>query len=268
MIQPGQYYAILAEGRIRNVSVGVSVPFLAEHMLAAGCQQALNMDGGQTAVMTFMGNQISRIGKYSGGKTNQTEMIAILISEGKTLEEGISHMFEKIKGSCSLLILHEDGTVYAVRDKLGRTPIIIGKKDGAMAVTSESNAFHNLGYDIDYFIKPGEMVKLTPDGWTQLRPGGDKMQICSFFWVYFGFPSCDYEGINVDQVRCSLGEELGKKDDVEADFVCGIPDSGIGHAIGYAIGHKIPYRFFSFDAYLNYGAVFKQIIGLHCMDGG
>lgn len=180
--------------------------------------------------------------EFSGGKTNQTEMIAILISEGKTLEDGVKHMFEKIKGSCSLLILHEDGTIYAVRDKLGRTPIILGKKEGAVAVSSESSAFHNLGYDLDYFVGPGEIVKLTADGWTQVCPAGDKMQICSFFWVYFGFPSCDYEGINVDTVRCAMGEELGKNDDTEADFVCGIPDSGIGHAIGYAIGRKIPYK--------------------------
>jgi amidophosphoribosyltransferase len=141
-----------------------------------------------------------------------------------------------------LLILHEDGTIYAVRDKLGRTPIIVGKKDGAVAVSSESSAFHNLGYDIDYFIGPGEILKITADGWQQVRPAGDKMQICSFFWVYFGFPSCEYEGINVDTVRCAMGEELGKNDDTEADFVCGIPDSGIGHAIGYAIGRKIPYK--------------------------
>ena len=144
--------------------------------------------------------------EFSGGKTNQTEMIAILISEGKTLEDGVKHMFEKIKGSCSLLILHEDGTIYAVRDKLGRTPIILGKKEGAVAVSSESSAFHNLGYDLDYFVGPGEIVKLTADGWTQVSPAGDKMQICSFFWVYFGFPSCDYEGINVDTVLCAMGE--------------------------------------------------------------
>lgn len=182
--------------------------------------------------------------ELSSGKTNQTELIATLICDGKTIEDGIQHLFDTIKGSCSLLILAEDG-IYSVRDKLGRTPIIIGKKDGAFAVTSEPNAFPNLDFQIDYFQRPGEIIKISADGWKQLRPGGDKMQVCSFFWVYFGFPCCDYEGINVDVVRNALGEALGKADKAEKadfDFVCGIPDSGIGHAIGYAIGSGIPYK--------------------------
>ena len=182
--------------------------------------------------------------ELSSGKTNQTELIATLICEGKTIEEGIQNVFDNIKGSCSMLLLTEDGII-AVRDKLGRTPVIIGKKEGAVAVSVEPNAFPNLDYSIDYFVGPGEIVKLTADGWTQLRKPGDKMQICSFFWVYFGFPCCDYEGINVDMVRNSLGESLGKRDAENGekyDFACGIPDSGIGHAIGYAIGSGIPYK--------------------------
>ncbi|MBP5318513.1 MAG: amidophosphoribosyltransferase [Paludibacteraceae bacterium] len=180
--------------------------------------------------------------ELSSGKTNQTELIATLICEGKTIEEGVQIMFDKIKGSCSLLLLTENG-IYAVRDKLGRTPVIIGKKDGAYAVSSESNAFPNLDYEIDYYVGPGEIVLLNADGWKQIRKPGDKMQVCSFFWVYFGFPCCDYEGINVDIVRNALGEALGKADtDTEADFVCGVPDSGVGHAIGYAIGRGIPYK--------------------------
>ena len=180
--------------------------------------------------------------ELSSGKTNQTELIATLICEGKTIEEGVQIMFDKIKGSCSLLLLTENG-IYAVRDKLGRTPVIIGKKDGAYAVSSESNAFPNLDYEIDYYVGPGEIVLLNADGWKQIRKPGDKMQVCSFFWVYFGFPCCDYEGINVDIVRNALGEALGEADtDTEADFVCGVPDSGVGHAIGYAIGRGIPYK--------------------------
>ncbi|MBQ2065452.1 MAG: amidophosphoribosyltransferase, partial [Paludibacteraceae bacterium] len=174
--------------------------------------------------------------ELSSGKTNQTELIATLICDGKTIEEGVEHMFNTVKGSCSLLLLTEDGII-AVRDKLGRTPVIIGKKEGAYAVTVEPNAFPNLDYEIDYFAGPGEIIKITADGWKQLRKPGDKMQICSFFWVYFGFPCCDYEGINVDKVRNSLGEALGRRDaenGEKLDFVCGIPDSGIGHAIGYA----------------------------------
>ena len=111
--------------------------------------------------------------ELSSGKTNQTEVIATLINEGKTLEEGIQNMFKHIKGSCSLLILREDG-IYAVRDKLGRSPIIIGKKDGAYAVSSETNAFPNLDYDIDYYIGPGEIIKITADGWTQVRNLGPR----------------------------------------------------------------------------------------------
>ena len=182
--------------------------------------------------------------ELSSGKTNQTELIATLICDGKTIEEGVEHMFNTVKGSCSLLLLTEDGII-AVRDKLGRTPVIIGKKEGAYAVTVEPNAFPNLDYEIDYFAGPGEIIKITADGWKQLRKPGDKMQICSFFWVYFGFPCCDYEGINVDKVRNSLGEALGRRDaenGEKLDFVCGIPDSGIGHAIGYAIGSGIPYK--------------------------
>ena len=179
--------------------------------------------------------------ELSSGKTNQTEVIATLINEGKTLEEGIQNMFNHIKGSCSLLILREDG-IYAVRDKLGRSPIVIGKKDGAFGVTSESSAFPNLDYAIDYYLGPGEIVKITADGWQQIRKPGDKMQVCSFFWIYFGFPCSCYEGINVEDVRNSLGKALGETDEINPDFVCGIPDSGIGHAIGYSMGKGVPYK--------------------------
>ena len=183
--------------------------------------------------------------ELSSGKTNQTELIATLICEGRTLEEGVKIMFDHVKGSCSLLILTEE-CIYAVRDRLGRTPVIIGKKDGAYAVSSETNAFPNLGYDVDYYLGPDEIVKITADGYAQVKKPGEKMQVCSFFWVYFGFPCCDYEAINVDVVRNALGEALGRADaaagEEPADFVCGIPDSGIGHAIGYAIGRGIPYK--------------------------
>lgn len=182
--------------------------------------------------------------ELSSGKTNQTELIATLICEGKTIEEGIENMYNKVKGSCSLLLLTENGII-AVRDKLGRTPVVIGKKENAMAVTVEPNSFPNLGFQIEYFVGPGEIVKITSEGWTRLRKPNSKMQICSFFWVYFGFPCCDYEGINVDIVRNTLGQTLGQDDKENGevyDFVCGIPDSGIGHAIGYSIGAGIPYK--------------------------
>lgn len=179
--------------------------------------------------------------ELSSGNTNQTELVAMLICEKKDFVSGIENVYNKVKGSCSLLILTENGIIVA-RDKLGRTPVTVAKKDGAYAVSSEPTAFHNLGYHIDKFVGPGEILQLTADGYTQLRKPNDKMQVCSFLWVYFGFPSSDYEGINVDKVRCALGQKVAQNDAIEADFVCGIPDSGIGHAIGYAIEKGIPYK--------------------------
>lgn len=179
--------------------------------------------------------------ELSSGDTNQTELAAMLICEKPDFVSGIENVYDKVKGSCSMLILTEDGIIIA-RDKLGRTPVTIGKKDGAYAVSSEPTAFHNLGFRIDKFVGPGEIVKLTADGYEVLRKPNDKMQVCSFMWVYYGFPTSDYEGINVDKVRCSLGQKIAKNDETKADFVCGIPDSGIGHAIGYAIEKGIPYK--------------------------
>ena len=179
--------------------------------------------------------------ELSSGQINQTELIALLISQGNTFVEGIELVFEKIKGSCSMLLLTENGII-AARDKWGRTPIIIGKKDGAYAVTSEPCSFPNLDFEIEYNIGPGEIVQIVADGYTQLRKPNDKMQICSFLWVYYGYPVSEYEGINVDTVRYNSGMIMAKKDDVDADFVSGIPDSGIGMALGYAEGKDLPYR--------------------------
>ncbi len=179
--------------------------------------------------------------ELSSGDTNPTELAAMLICEKNDFVSGIENVFDKVKGSCSMLILTEDGIIIA-RDKLGRTPVTIAKKEGAYAVSSEPTAFHNLGYRIQKFVGPGEIVKITAEGYTQLRKPNEKMQVCSFMWVYFGFPTSDYEGINVDKVRCSLGQKAAHNDPVQADFVCGIPDSGVGHAIGYAIEKGIPYK--------------------------
>lgn len=179
--------------------------------------------------------------ELSSGKCNQTELIALLITEGKTFKDGIENVYEKINGSCSMLLLTENGLI-AARDKLGRTPIVIGKKDGAYAVGSEPCGFSNLDFEIDYFVGPGEIVRIEADGFEQLRKPNEKMQVCSFLWVYYGYPVSDYEGRNVDEVRYSGGIEMSKYDPVEADFVSGIPDSGIGHALGYAEGKGIPYR--------------------------
>ena len=171
---------------------------------------------------------------------NPTEMIAALISEGTDIVSGIENVFRNIEGSCSMLLLLE-GKVIAARDKLGRTPVLVGKKEGAMAATSESCAFPNLDYEMVYNLGPGEIVELTPDSMTQLRKPNEEMQICSFLWIYYGYPVCQYEGRNVDRMRYVTGKEMGKNDDSEADFVSAIPDSGIGMALGYSQGKGIPY---------------------------
>ncbi|MBW2174365.1 MAG: amidophosphoribosyltransferase, partial [Deltaproteobacteria bacterium] len=147
---------------------------------------------------------------------------------------------EVIKGSCSLLLLTEEG-IYAARDRLGRTPIVIGKKEGAFAASSESCALPNLNFEIDKYLGPGEVVYITPDGYEQCKKPGDVMQICTFLWVYYGYPASSYEGINVEALRNRCGAALAKNDDTEIDFVAGIPDSGIGHAIGYANAKHLPY---------------------------
>jgi amidophosphoribosyltransferase len=172
---------------------------------------------------------------------NPTELVATLISEKDSFEEGIQHVQESIKGSCSMLLLTEKG-IYAARDKLGRTPLIVGKKEGAYAVSSETCAFPNLGFETDRYLGPGEILLIERDGVEQLKKPGDKMQVCSFLWVYYGYPASSYEEINVETVRYGCGSALAKDDHVDIDFVAGIPDSGIGHALGYANEKNIPYK--------------------------
>lgn len=171
---------------------------------------------------------------------NPTEMIAALISEGKDMVSGIENVYRSIKGSCSMLILTED-RIIAARDFLGRTPIIIGKKDDAFAAASESCSFANLGFEDHYNVGPGEIVEISSDGMRQLRAPEEEMQICSFLWVYYGYPVCQYEGRNVDRMRYVAGREMGKIDTDDADFVSAIPDSGIGMALGYSQGKGVPY---------------------------
>lgn len=179
--------------------------------------------------------------EMSSGKTNPTELVALLLIQGKTFRDGIENVFRHIKGSCSMLILTDNGIICA-RDSWGRTPLVIGKKDGAYAVSSESTSFPNLDYEIEYNVGPGEIVKITADGMEQIRPANKKMQICSFLWVYYGFPTSTYEGRNVEEARFANGYSLAKADDVEVDCVSGIPDSGTGMAMGYAAGKGVPYQ--------------------------
>ena len=179
--------------------------------------------------------------EMSANNINQTELVAMLINMGKSFVEGINNVYRKVKGSCSMLVLTEDGII-AARDMFGRTPIVIGKKEDAYAATSESAAYPNLGYEILRDVGPGEIVRLKADGLEVLQQPFSRCQICSFLWVYYGFPSSDYEGVNVEYMRERNGELMGKEDNTEADCVCGIPDSGVGMALGYAVGAKIPYK--------------------------
>lgn len=180
--------------------------------------------------------------ELSGSTINPTELIAILISRENSFEEGVKSVFKKIKGSCSMLILTENG-IYAARDKYGRTPIILGKNDGGYVAAFESSSFVNLGYETVRDVSPSEMVFITSDGIVEILPPGKYKQICSFLWVYYGYPSSYYEGINVEASRYRCGEALAARDaDLDADFVAGIPDSGVGHAIGYCNGKNIDYK--------------------------
>ena len=187
-------------------------------------------------------SQNMHFAELSSGNTNQTELISLLIIQGKTFVEGIENVYRRVKGSCSMLLLSEDGSLIAARDKWGRTPIVIGRKEGAYAATSESSSFPNLDYEIDRYLGPGEIVRMTADGVEQLRKPEEKMQICSFLWVYYGFPTSCYEGRNVEEVRFTSGLKMGQNDDSEVDCACGIPDSGVGMALGYAEGKGVPYH--------------------------
>ena len=187
-------------------------------------------------------SQNMHFAELSSGNTNQTELISLLIIQGKTFVEGIENVYRRVKGSCSMLLLSEDGSIIAARDKWGRTPTVIGRKEGAYAATSESSSFPNLDYEIDRYLGPGEIVRMTADGVEQLRKPEEKMQICSFLWVYYGFPTSCYEGRNVEEVRFTSGLKMGQSDDSEVDCACGIPDSGVGMALGYAEGKGVPYH--------------------------
>ncbi|TFG24033.1 MAG: amidophosphoribosyltransferase [Promethearchaeota archaeon] len=175
-----------------------------------------------------------------GGEINPTEMVATIISQCLSFEEGIKKANAIIDGSCTMLILTKDG-IYCARDKLGRTPLIIGAKNGSYAVAMETCAFPNLGYEIVKYLGPGEVVYLGENGCEVKIAPGDKMQICAFLWVYYGYPASNYEGINVEAVRYKCGSLLAKNDDIEIDLVAGIPDSGTAHGVGYANEAKIPY---------------------------
>lgn len=180
--------------------------------------------------------------ELSGSEINATELVAMLIGMGNSIKDGILLAQSKIKGSCSILVL-TDHAIYAARDKFGRTPIIIGKNDKGYVCASESSSFANLGYDYVRDLGPGEIVQMSADGVREVSPAGCRKQICSFLWVYYGYPSAWYEGINVEDSRYCSGAAMARRDtELEADFAAGIPDSGVGHAVGYSNEKRIPYK--------------------------
>ena len=180
--------------------------------------------------------------EMSGGSINPTEMVIALINQKDSFEEGIRYAQEQIDGSCSILILTSKGLI-AARDRLGRTPVIIGKKEDAFCVSFESFAYVNVGYEDYKELGPGEIVRVTADGVETLKKPGDKMRICSFLWVYYGYPTSTYEGVNVEDMRYQCGKILAQrdKDQVHPDLVAGVPDSGTAHAIGYANESGVPF---------------------------
>ncbi len=185
-------------------------------------------------------NNGSHFSEMHGGEINPTEMVATIISQAATFEEGIQKVQGMIDGSCTILILTDEG-IFAARDSLGRTPLIIGEKPGSYAVAMETCAFPNLGYKITKYLGPGEIVFLGEKGLEQKVAPGSRLQICAFLWVYYGYPASNYEGINVESVRYKCGAYLRREDDLEIDLVAGIPDSGTAHGLGYANEAQIPY---------------------------
>ena len=178
--------------------------------------------------------------EMSNGEVNATELVAALINQKDNLIEGIKYALDVIDGSLSLLILTPKG-IYAARDKMGRTPVVLGKKDDARCAVFESFSFLNLGYTPDRELGPGEIVVFDADGVKTLVAPGDKMKICTFLWVYYGYPAATYEGVNVEQMRYNCGKLLARRDNVDVDVVAGVPDSGTAHAMGYANETGIPF---------------------------
>lgn len=207
-------YAIVTVGRIENVQD------LARQVLRSGAVH---------------------YSELKGNAFNPTEVVATIINAEASLVDGLREVQSRVRGSCSILLLTDHG-LYAARDGLGRTSVTLGRKDGAWAVTMETCALPNLGYEVDRHLGPGEVVRVTAEGCETLAPAGGRMQVCAFLWIYYGYPASNYEGVNTEVARYRCGEALARADAVRPDLVAGIPDSGVGAAIGYAAEARIPYR--------------------------
>lgn len=194
----------------------------------------------QAIVDRLFANGHSHFLEMSGGEVNATELVAAVINQKENLIEGVRYAQETIEGSMTMLILTPQGIV-AARDRLGRTPVSVGIKDGACCVSFEGFAYLNLGYTQERELGPGEIAMITPEGARTLLAPGKEMRICTFLWVYYGYPSSSYEGISVEEMRYRCGAMLAKRDDAKPDTVAGVPDSGTAHAIGYANASGIPF---------------------------
>jgi amidophosphoribosyltransferase len=198
-----------------------------------------NLDALATSLFAVRRGHFS---ETSGHGINPTEMIAALINTQASFEEGLQHVQESVEGSCSILLLTEKGELYAARDRYGRTPVVLGRKEGARAAAMESCCFPNLGCQMYRELGPGEVACLTPEGDEVRALPRPELRVCAFFWIYFGFPASSYEGVNVEDARYRCGEQLARRSPVPADLVAGVPDSGVGHALGFALGAGIPYK--------------------------
>ena len=178
--------------------------------------------------------------EMSGGSINPTELVAALINQQQSIVEGIRYAQGLIDGSMTMLIMTPQG-IYAARDKMGRTPLVLGRKKGAVCASFESSAFINLGYEDYKELGPAEIALITPEGAETVSPAQQQMKFCTFMWVYYGYPTSTYEGVNVEQMRYRCGEKLAGRDEVRTDMVAGVPDSGIAHAVGYANRSGIPF---------------------------
>lgn len=178
--------------------------------------------------------------EMSGGSINATELVASLINQKENLIDGINYALEQVEGSLSLLLLNQNG-IYVARDKQGRTPVVIGRKDDAFCASFENYAYKNLGYKDYKELGPGEVVVITDKNCVTLSNPGTNMKICTFLWVYYGYPASSYEGTSVEQMRYNCGAKMAQRDNVKPDIVAGVPDSGIAHAIGYANESGIPF---------------------------
>ena len=204
------------------------------------------INNAEELIGTYLTASGGHFNAMTGGAVNATELVAALIDRRNDLTEGIRFAQDVIEGTANILILKDDGSLIAARDKLGRIPVVIGKNEDGYCVTFESFAAHKTGYEIERELGPGEIVHITPDGVTQLAPPGDKMRICSFLWSYYGYPTSSYEGTNVEIMRYRNGQIMAKKDmeagiTEELDYVSGVPDSGTPHAIGYANESDVPF---------------------------